>query len=938
MPKPAIIRTIEAAAGCTLTEQLDLSKLKKYDFPKTYALDANGNVIGLNLRGVGLKTFDFWAELVHLQVLNLSENKLTEISFPAGLKTLAFVNLSENPELRSAVFVEGLPKLEELRLSECKLARLDLPPGFLALDTLHAGRNALEEMVFQGDCPAVQHLYLGSNQLKSLKLPRAEKRLQWIELAENPMESPPKEIVEQGSAAILNWFAANKKALNEVKVLIIGDAEAGKTSLLRRLKNDEFNPKEPQTDGIIIETFDFDRMPTFAGQQKLHGIRAYCWDFGGQEILGSTHQFFMTNRSVYVLLLEARSDKDTEQQVRQWLSQIKRQGGNSPVLIVVNKIEVNRSFGVDTYKLRQEFPQIKDSIKISCALPENIKELRDLLEKHIPEAELFNTQIDERWLEIKEDLQTITRKNHYIAHKEFLEICRKHGLTDTIEQSQAITFLNDLGIVLHFEHLNLQEYYVLDPYWVTYGVYRIITSPTAQQQKGSIQITQLDFIVNKEHRKDGEYRASTRATHEYGPNELRYLADIMAEFKLSFYTNQHQTILIPDLLDYKTPVEESKAFDRATNKLSLVYDYGKDLPAHTFSRFMVERHAEIEYPWRTGVILTCASSMQARAMVIRVEKQIRIIVTGDHRDKRDYLAVLRYTLDQINLDQKVNPSIKIPLPGYENQFVVLDELLRREKSGETEYIHYAIEEQPKFEIKKLLEGIESKEAVHQRAQTIIHNYYGEGGFGDKTTVPKPSQPEEEIKKILFLFSSPTDKNALDFGRDLKNIQSAHRSSIKRDEYAEPIIRPSVPAAKFTRTVLADKPAILHLTMHASKSEGLYFEDQNGEVQAISPDKLVAYFEIITEEYRPYLCVLSACNTIGHARALQPFCDYVVGMQDFFPDDAAKIYSEAFYEHLFDGNKVATAHKAALQALKEAGLSFKNQEFPVHEIPVLLTKA
>jgi len=936
MPKPAIILTIEAAARCTLTEQPDLSKLKKYDFPKTYALDAQQEVIGLNLRGVGLTAFDFFGELPHLQVLNLSENKLKEISFPDGLKELTFINLSENPELHSVAFTKGPPKLEELRMSECNLSLLQLSAGFPALHTLHAGHNALEEIVFQGDCPALQQLYLGSNQLKSCKLPRTEERLQWIELAENPIESPPKEIVEQGSAAILNWFAANKKALNEVKVLIIGDAEAGKTSLLRRLKSDEFNPKEPQTDGIIIETFDFDQMRTFSKQRKLHGIRAYCWDFGGQEILGSTHQFFMTNRSVYVLLLEARSDKDTEQQVRQWLSQIKRQGGNSPVLIVVNKIEVNPSFGVDTYKLREEFPQIKDAVKISCALPENIDELRDLLEKHIPEAELFNTQIDERWIEVKEELQTITRKDHYIAHKGFLEICRKHGLTDPLEQSQAITFLNDLGIVLHFEHLDLKEYYVLDPYWVTYGVYRIITSPTAQKQKGSVQIDQLDFIVNKEPRKEGEYRSLARATHEYSPNELRYLADIMAEFKLSFYTNQRQDILIPDLLDYKTPVEESRAFDQASDKISLVYDYGKDLPAHTFSRFMVERHAEIEYPWRTGVILVCTSSLRARAMVTKVEKQIRIVVTGEHRDKRDYLTVLRYTLDQINLEQKVNPSIKIPLPGYENQYVALDELLRRERSGETQYIHFAIEEQPGFEINKLLEGIESKEAVHQRAQTIIHNHYGEGRSEIKTPPPEPPKSSEALKKILFLFSSPTDKNTLDFGPELSRIQSAHKSSTKRDEYAEPLIRPSVSAAKFTRTVLAEKPAILHLTMHASKSEGLYFEDPKGEVQAISPEKLVAYFEIIAKEYRPSICVLSACNTLNHAEALRPFCDYVVGTQDFFPDRAAQIYAETFYEILFDGHKVDTAHELALLALKEASLSFNNQKFPVHEIPVLLT--
>ena len=109
-----------------------------------------------------------------------------------------------------------------------------------------------------------------------------------------PLSSPPVEIVQQGNEAIAAWFAAEKKELNEIKVLLVGEAKAGKTSLLRRLKYDAFNLEEVQTDGIIIEEFDFENLPTFKQQKKLHGTKAYFWDFGGQEIMSSTHQFFMT--------------------------------------------------------------------------------------------------------------------------------------------------------------------------------------------------------------------------------------------------------------------------------------------------------------------------------------------------------------------------------------------------------------------------------------------------------------------------------------------------------------------------------------------------------------------------------------------------------------------------------------------------------------------
>ena len=36
-------------------------------------------------------------------------------------------------------------------------------------------------------------------------------------------------------------------------------------------------------------------------------FRLNVWDFGGQEILHSTHQFFLTERSLYILVLEPRT-------------------------------------------------------------------------------------------------------------------------------------------------------------------------------------------------------------------------------------------------------------------------------------------------------------------------------------------------------------------------------------------------------------------------------------------------------------------------------------------------------------------------------------------------------------------------------------------------------------------------------------------------------
>ncbi len=96
----------------------------------------------------------------------------------------------------------------------------------------------------------------------------------FISFYENPIENIPIEIIKQGKAVIKAWFLANKKKLNEIKVLLVGDAEAGKTSICKRLKDNTFDKHEKQTDGIKIEKLVFADLPTFALQtETVHPIK-----------------------------------------------------------------------------------------------------------------------------------------------------------------------------------------------------------------------------------------------------------------------------------------------------------------------------------------------------------------------------------------------------------------------------------------------------------------------------------------------------------------------------------------------------------------------------------------------------------------------------------------------------------------------------------------
>jgi small GTP-binding protein len=741
----------------------DLTSLKSLDLSKTKFND--------------LSTLK---KLKKLNSLNISQTHVMDISYLKAFKGLTSLNLSDN-QIQDISPLKELKNLTSLRLSSTQISDVNILKELKNLILLDLTSNLIQDISPLRELENLSILYLGENKISNINVLKGLKNLStiglqknqisvipvWltdkeleininnkyffecIHLYDNPIQTPPIEIANQGNEAIRQWYAANRKKLNEIKVLLVGEAKAGKTSLMRRLLDNSYNPQESQTDGILIEKFKFDDLETFQNQEQLHGITAYFWDFGGQEIMSSTHQFFMTKRSLYILVLEARKDEKSDDQVRTWMHRIKAFGGDSQVIIVVNKIDQNPGFSLDEYTLRKEFPQIQEILRVSCETAENLDSIKSVLEIYIPKTELFNTEIDERWFPVKDELRKRTVKESYLPEREFEKICSENGLNEKLEQLSAVRFLNDLGIILHFDNLKLGEFYVLDPYWVTLGVYRIITSDIAAKQKGIVDVEQLRTITNDPKNSSQTYTALSHRQTNYSSSEVRYIADIMAEFKLCYYMEEQgqQKILIPDLLDKITPAIECEPFYNANNCISMIYSY-EYLPNGVLPRFIVEMRNDKQAVWRTGVVLHCKGCFNAQALVYSSENRIHIIVTGEHKQKRDYLSAIRYCINSINKDYTVTTSVLIPLPGYEKFTVKYDNLLKMDRAGETVYKNWDIEKE--FPISQLLEGIAPDEEVQKMAAPITNNYFGTNGPSQTLLKQKPSAPRT-VK--IFLASS-----------------------------------------------------------------------------------------------------------------------------------------------------------------------------------------
>ena len=610
-----IIQQIEHLIGETV-EPRALDRL--YPHIVGYALDEDGRVVGLSLPNQGIADVEPLSKLTNLQKLYLNDNQIVDVGSLSKLTTLQRLHLDSN-QIVDVGPLSKLTTLQRLHLDSNQivdvgplsklttLQRLDLDSNQIVdvgplskltnLQTLGLRSNQIVDVGSLSKLTTLRRLFLESNQivevgplseltnLQSLilhsnqieKLPPAmltgSLAIKWrydagngVFLEGNPLKFPPAEIVQAGDAALASYRTSvesgDVRAMNEVKVLLVGEGGSGKTSFVKRLMGQGFDPNESQTHGINIRHEDFAH-PT-PGNDPVH-VR--FWDFGGQEIMHTTHQFFLSQRSVYVLVLDARKEEAAEY----WLKHIESFGGASPVLVVVNKVDENPGFRLPRKQLQAKYAGICGFFRLSCAKPrleDGIKAVREALTEALVQTPLFGSVWSEDWFNVKTRLEEMGEP--YIGYEAYQSICQERAIEEVQTQDTLVSFLHDLGVVLHFDKFDLADTHVLDPEWVTQAVYKIINAPILAERHGLLRKTALRQILKRK----------TETDYLYPRDKHRFIIEIMKEFELCFEVDD-DTILVPDLLDVAEP-DFDFDFDQA---LSCILQY-EFLPRSIMPRFI----------------------------------------------------------------------------------------------------------------------------------------------------------------------------------------------------------------------------------------------------------------------------------------------------------------------------------------------------------------
>lgn len=397
----------------------------------------------------------------------------------------------------------------------------------------------------------------------------------------------------------LKSILEDAKPYARMKLMIVGVEGIGKTSLLDQLRQEgtgTYRKKPPEhwakrmgnkninqktSKGISISTVGVD-VGDWVYEKKVRGQSSYgpvifrTWDFGGQKEYYATHQYFLSKRSIYLVVWRITDGERGANTILQWLVNIQARAPNAPVLIVGTHYDLVKERCPPSYSeelqqlIREKFinvvdadkyglPRVLDTIEVSCKTRHNIKLLCNLiydtvfdlkcpgskerlLEQRIPATYLALEDVVgnlsvERHLQGKDPVLRAEQYKMLVMH----EMQQRYNIAfrDMAELNQATAFLHENGVLLHYEDATLKDLYFLDPQWLCDMLAHVVTireiNPFARN--GIMKIEDLKHVFK-----------SSQCAPTDAQNYILYLLN---KFEVAL-TWDNRTLLIPSLL----PTEE----------------------------------------------------------------------------------------------------------------------------------------------------------------------------------------------------------------------------------------------------------------------------------------------------------------------------------------------------------------------------------------------
>ena len=411
---------------------------------------------------------------------------------------LCFNHLTEIPDVH-----EWSPGLTVLDVSNNELTTLPLDVVAVSIRTLNLSNNKFRTVpLCVCSFTSLQYLNISYNP-DILSLPVEMGRLSNLNklLTEGlkDLSDPPRNIQKDARDCIryLNSKLRSARKFYRMKLMLVGKQDRGKTTLVARLQGLDVGINQ-STVGVDVSEWHY------AGGLGRKKYQFSIWDFGGQEEYYATHQCFLSERSMYLLLWNVKHGEKGIAELKPWLDNIALRAPRSCVLIVgshLDEVEEGERPMVD--ELLGKVAELASDYQNKLVIPEvlavglmnrleNIGTLREAIYNQASEYKgkgsipVMGQEIPASYFQLNKELEKVQEEVHKgnkdpVMHVEqFKNLVQELKLPDICSDDElrtATLFLNEVGTILHYDDRSnrINELYFIDPRWLCKMMSEIVT-------------------------------------------------------------------------------------------------------------------------------------------------------------------------------------------------------------------------------------------------------------------------------------------------------------------------------------------------------------------------------------------------------------------------------------------------------------------------------
>lgn len=152
-----------------------------------------------------------------------------------------------------------------------------------------------------------------------------------------------------------------------IKLVLLGEANVGKTSLVYRYIEGKFRQNYKSTLGVNLLKKDMS-IPGYGN------VSAQIWDLGGQESFKSLRKLYLEGANAAFLVFD-RTNRKTFEKCEEWIESFRETRDNAPILLLGNKSDLEKQIKIKKAEAADYAKKNKlDLILTSAKTGQNVEE------------------------------------------------------------------------------------------------------------------------------------------------------------------------------------------------------------------------------------------------------------------------------------------------------------------------------------------------------------------------------------------------------------------------------------------------------------------------------------------------------------------------------------------------------------------------------------